>query len=217
MLLPKFCAVVIAIFTIGTSGVVAQDGDAARMQFFALVKQSYALTKDVPFRNVTIVETGDTATTKDWRPYSSWIEELIVPGRLHLKYTSRGVGEFIQVDKSKYILDSQGHWTSTNEERGLDRVNPASPRLGFADDSTVFYNISPEIPDKNVTAFRLLYKRKPALDDPETSIFIKTFWFDPSGVLYKEDVIGYNGKNWVRTTQNYEYDPNIKIEAPITN
>jgi hypothetical protein len=217
MMVFRFCLVVFVTYTIGVSAIIAQDGETARSQFFAKIKQSYALTKDSPIRNITTVETGDTSTTKDWKPYSSWIEELILPDRQHFKYTLRGSGEFIQIEKTKYHTDPQGHWTSTFEEGGPSLLNPASPRFGFADDSTVFSNISSEVPEKDVTVFRLMYKRKPVLEDPEKSIFVKTFWFDERGVLFKEDVIGYNGRNWVRTTQNYEYDPNIRIEAPIPN
>lgn|GEM_PF-5138533 len=211
----KFCAGVLVAYIIGISAVIAQDGEGTRSQFLAQVKQSYGLTKDSPFRNITVVETGDTATTKDWKPYSSWVEGIIAPERLHFKYTSRGNGEFIQIEKTRYSIDPQGRWTRTVEERKLDRVNPASPRLGFANNSTTFYNISSELPEKNLTAFRLVSKREPELQDPEKSIFIYTFWFDERGVLCKQDSIAYNGRNWVRTTQNYEYDLNIKIEAPI--
>ena len=45
----------------------------------------------------------------------------------------------------------------------------------------------------------------------------QTFRFvpDTDGILFKHVSIGYNGRNWVRTTEVFEYDPAIKIEAPI--
>lgn len=50
-----------------------------------------------------------------------------------------------------------------------------------------------------------------------TDVQTESYWFDASGRFVKilEEYYDGDTKNVSRKTEEYEYDPNIKIEAPV--
>jgi hypothetical protein len=194
-----------------------QAMQAIRAKLVAAMKKSFDLTADASYRARTTVETGSSSTGKNWSPYSSWVIEGVFPDLFHLAYTSGRRGDFVWMGKTKYSSEeANGDWLRTEEKIGRSPQNPASA-IGLSGPNFEFYDASAESGDSGVTVFRVV--KNPVRDtaDFEPKIVTWTYWFDERGLLFKHDSIGYNGRNWVRTTENYEYDPTIKIDVPISN
>ena len=82
-----------------SSIVLCQETRIDRSEFLASMRKSETATKGIPYRTRTTIETGPTHNGP-WQPYSSMVEERVVPDRSHLIYTSRNRGEYIRVGRS---------------------------------------------------------------------------------------------------------------------
>jgi len=199
---------------IGSSSIFGQDAESDRATIEAAMKRSREITKDASYRTVTKVETGTSPTTKEWEPYSSWRIENVYPDRTHFKYTSGRTGEWIGIGRVRYTRqqNEKDEWVQGEAPPPI-WVNNPSAQIGLNGPVFKFYNAVGLASDAAVTVLRVV--KEPDGTSPQKATVFWTFWFDKDGILFKHDSIGYNGRNWVRNTQMYEYDPTIKIEAPI--
>jgi len=201
------------LLIIGPSVVFSQDVETLRSEFQAAMRKSVELTKDISYRTKITVEMGTTSTTTDWQPYSSRVVESSFPDRAHVTFTSSIKSEFIQIGKVRYETSPNGTWVRTEVSKDPPIRNPAAA-IGVSGPSFEFSKTSSQADDGDATIFCIIKNPEPGAKD-FAQVVTFTFWFDGKGILYKFDSIAYNGKAWVRTTSNYEYDPSIKIEAPI--
>lgn len=204
----------LALLIIGPSVVFSQEAETLRSEFRAAMNKSAALTANASYRNRATVEMGSTPTTSEWQPYSSRVVEFAYPDSTHIVHTSRIKGEFIQIGKITYQTYQNGSWVQSEVRKESPVTNPAAA-IGVGGPNFEFSKPSSLASDGRATVFRIVKNPEPGTKDFETQVVTWTFWFDDTGILYKHDSIAYNGSNWVRTTEVYEYDPSIKIEAPI--
>ena len=204
------------VVIIGTGVGIGQDAGTLPSEFRAAMRKSFELTKDVSYRNNVTVEMGSTSTTTEWQPYSSRVAAFSFPDRAHIIRTSRINGEFIQIGKVTYQTYQNGTWVRSEVQKDPSITNPAAG-IGVGGPNFEFSKATPDSPDGQATVFRIVKNPEPGTKDFDKQVLTWTYWFDDKGILYKHESIGYNGTNWVRTTEVYEYDPTIKIEAPIIN
>lgn len=118
--------------------------------------------------------------------------------------------EFVRIGKYLYSrTDPNSKW-ELNEDKGWANYpnNPAG-RFGFPPWSE-FSLVSS---DGKAATIRVVAKRSVDADEKHTDIVV--FVFDSKGILIQKEEIGYNGWSFVRRIEDYEYDSNIKVEAPI--
>ena len=198
---------------IGSAGVFGQDVESDRATIEAARKKSRELTRDASYRTTTKVETGASPTTTTWEPYSSWTIENVYPDRSHFRYTSFRTDEAIGIGLTRYTRQNENaNWVRSEQKPPTSVNNPAAV-IGLNGPMFQFYKAVNLSPDDAETVFRVV--KKPDGVSPQKAIVIWTFCLDKDGILYKHVSISYNGRNWVRTTEVYEYDQAIKIEAPI--
>lgn len=204
----------VCLLTVSISTLTAQESEITRADFLGLMKRSDDVTKASPHRIKATVETGMTLAGP-WEPYSSMVEERVLPDRSYTVYTSRLRGETLRVGKVNYRKQRDGSWVRHPEEAQGWLVTPSSEPM-FAGPVVEYWRITHnESTEGKGTAVKVV--SKPKVESPElaTGTLTYVYYFDDKGVLYKHLSTAFNGKNWVKTTSVYEYDPKIKIEAPI--
>lgn len=204
----------ILIFLFGASWTAAQEREISITDFQTYLKNSIALTKTGSFRRTVTVESGDSPKG-GWEPYSSWVSEYIFPDRSHDKYTSGRQGESIWIGNSFYSKSSDGSWSTSRKQTGPAVSSPSSPR-GFGDRLVKLYITPSNAPAEGASVvIREISKPKDATADFNERLFYFSRWFFEDGILIKYENIGFNGRNWVRFLEVYDYDPYIRIEAPL--
>lgn len=202
----------LALTTVGASAVIAQDRGITREQFQGYLSISREATGESPFRNRTVIVTSENPTGP-WKPYSSWISEVVLPDRSHLAYTSGRVGEFIHIGKRSFSKQADGIWQeSENTIRGSMSV-PAA-RVAFGKPVVIYTETRSHAgPELNIVTIIRRPDANAQVLGKDTVTY--TYSFDRNGVLIEFRSIAHNGYNWVRRTESFEYDSEIKIDAPI--
>lgn len=200
------------IIIFATTGALAQDRMITRSEFLTFMKWSEEATKTAPYRKTITFETGQTQEGP-WKPYSSMVDEVITPDRSRLTYTSGPPREFVRIGKSMYSKESNGSWTLAKEEAQGWRVSPASEPMFRG--PVIEYWIAEVKGESQETVIKVVSKPEATAVRPETEILFYTYFFDQNGQLSRATSISFNGKNWVKCTENIEYDLDIRIEAPI--
>ena len=197
---------------LGVCAAGAQDSKIDRREFLDYLETSRQLTKSTSFRNLTTIQTSDYPD-RSWKPYSSWIVESVFPDRSYLSYKTGRRGDFVRI--GKYLYSKEQHsspWVRTEDDGQKWASIPSHPASipGFKG-PLVEFSISEK--GETGTVVRVVSKPTSTAESKDTLTYI--YSFDTQGALHSIESIGYNGRNFVRRIENYEYDPNIRIEAPI--
>lgn len=200
----------LALLFVNVFEVSAQKTGISNKDLVSYFQRSQKATGDGPFRNRTVIETGETHDGP-WKPYSSWIYQVILPDRSHLQYTSGRVGEFIHIGERSFSMAANGGWTESKDTISGSTSSPSNPFRAFRGPVVVYTE------DREGDMLRVTVTSKPSAEaEPShTKTLTHMYYFDSTGVLKREQSIGYNGSKWVRRTETFEYDPNIRIVAPI--
>ena len=192
-----------------TSGVQAQSRTTTRAAFVEYMERSDGATKNSPYRRIITIESSDNANG-NWAPFSSMVQECILPDRSRLVYRSGPQGEYIRIGKTQYGKESANRgWVLSDKEAQGWIVTPSSTP-GFNGPIIEYLILDPE---KNGTVVKVISKPSDVTDAKESWTY--EYSFDDKGFLVRFRSIGYNGSRLTRRTEEFEYDPNIKIEAPI--
>jgi hypothetical protein len=142
-------------------------------------------------------------------------EERILPDRSHLIYKVGRPGEFIRVGKTIYGRETDSTWVRSPGEAEGWLVSPSSTPV-FKGPIVEYIMLGPEeFTDAYSTVLKVVSKPDSVSADLEKQVLTYTYWFDEKAILYKHESIAFNGSNWIRRVESYEYDPEIKIVAPI--
>lgn len=194
------------------SSSVAQDAKIERLEFLDYLAISRNLTKDTPFRESTIIQTS-YLPDRDWKPYSSWVAESVSPDRSYLSYKTGRQGDFVRIGKVLYSREQPASSWVRIEDDGKQwiyaRPNPASVP-GFRGPLVNYHVLEKSVTG---TVIRVTSKPNELAESKDTLIYF--YSFDRNGVLFRLESVGHNGRDFVRRTESYEYDPDINIEAPI--
>ncbi len=199
------------LILIGLSNASAQETEVSHKGLFDRLQQSLKTTGEGPFRTVTVIKRGQAATGP-WKPFSSWIFEAVPPDRSRIRHTSGSKGLHINIGNRKFSKpDGKGKWVESVSDVPPSTGPPANPNVGFQG-SVVNYT---ETRDGDAVTVQVVLKPNAATEpsNPKTRTYI--YYFDSKGVLIRKQLIFPDGTNWILRTDTYEYDPTIRIEAPI--
>jgi hypothetical protein len=212
------------VFHVLFVGIIIAYGQSAtisRAELLTYMGASEKATKGIPYRVDTTVEMSERQNGP-WSPYSSWFELRIAPDRWHITYLSgpsllAGIpSEYIRVGRTKFAKDRTRGWAQEQAEVVGVVVNPASTP-GF-NGPVVRYellDVVDEFIDPNMKAVRVVSGKTADLDISDKETLTYVYVFDDHGILKKTESYSYNGTKWIRRRESIEYDPTIKIEAPI--
>lgn len=200
----------VLLLLLSSSGLMAQERAITRLEFLGMMRMSEDLTKSSPYRYSVTIEIG-AGPNGPWEPYSSWLDERVLPDRSHLIYTSRIRGEVIRVGKVIYRKEVNGSWVRHPDEAKGWVVNPASAP-GFNGPIVEYWSIPFEDDGATVKVISRPQEKSAKFDE---EIYTYFYHFDQNELLYKKRSTSFNGTNWVHRVERIDYDPNIIIEAPI--
>jgi hypothetical protein len=165
----------------------------------------------LPLRTRTTVEIGETRYG-EWKPYSSWVSEVIRPDRSRLTYASGRSGDFIHIGKVSWTLSEEGIWTETALDGFRpDMVSPSSFR-GFSESPLRSFT---EMDNGGNLVVTMQVRKKADALESDIGSGTALYYFDSQGVLFRQMSFSHNSFKWLRRTENYQYDPDMRIEAPV--
>ena len=202
----------LAIVLLAVCSSAAQEERAiSREKLAAYFRQSENAVGNFPFRDRTVIEFGETRNGP-WTPYSSWIMEAVRPDRSRITYTSGRFGEFIHIGKVSFAKELDGTWAEKSTDIIHGSTASPSAAKGFSSNP---HNSYTERIEGDTLVVTVLSKKDPIADATDTKNYTYHYYFDNKGILIRHIWFGHNGQSWVKRVENYEYDPNIRIEVPV--
>jgi hypothetical protein len=195
---------------VGCLGVVAQDREITRSEFMLYMSRALQAAKDMSFRERATTEMSDFPIGP-WEYHDSYRRENVFPDRYHFIHLDDPFGESIQIGRVLYHKAGKRPWTVS--EPGAPGI---STPAGIALQSDFKDGECKVGADNDLTAIRCASKRK-YLQNKETDMIrrFNTFWLDGSNRIVKLESIVFTSRNWARTILLFEYDPSIRVEAPM--
>jgi len=155
-----------------------------------------------------------------------YTKAFLPPNNSQVFYSSengagKSVHEIITIGPNIYVREENGAWKlETPEERAALPPPPKSIPMPLGADETVTVAHRPNVQlDGNITDFYELEKTSTKSDKNGLykTTSVTRYWINKNGTLAKleTETSPSNSKPLYRRTVIYEYDPNIKIEAPI--
>lgn len=197
----------------GAAAAAAQEkaiGLADLDRYFQRSEKAYP---NSPWSVRTVVEVGETPKGP-WESYSGWTYTVVPPDRAHLVYSGGRKGEFLHIGPISYSHAEDGRWVISEDTIKGSLASPnAIRRFG---DGVMSYT---ESRVGGVIAVTVTAKPSEGADPSDTctrtySIYFADLDIAGRGVITGEESIAHNGTQWVRTTNTYTFNPNIRIEAP---
>jgi hypothetical protein len=167
-------------------------------------------------RSTSVVSIGGGQTTTS-------VREFVAPDRTHNIGDGR---ETIVIGKIMYVKKDGGEWQnlgsqmSDMQEKMKEQVQKmsATEKADATKGLTVNYkSLGDEMLDGMPTAVYEMHSEfDTKVQGAGSIVTITKFWIGKSdGLFHKEESNGEEAGMKVKTTEIYEYDPNITIEAPI--
>lgn len=217
-------AFVVALSLCALLKVSAQEATFDENTLNALKKDSAAWLEGKKIRIVSVDERleneGKTSVVR-----SKSTSEFLPPDRYHYIFeTTTAAGtertEYIDIGKESFVRRGDGDWEifvpsgkggmGNGTGDGFERpqietkvVRTLSKNVNVNDQTANLY--------QTVTTVKYTFTTR-----THTNVFIESYWFDNSGRMLKsfEETQYGDTKKSTRSTTEYDYDPNLKIEAP---
>jgi hypothetical protein len=179
-------------------------------------RQSLTSQKAYRVRSTSVVSIGGGQTRTS-------VREFVAPDRTHNIEDGR---EVITIGKVMYVKKG-GEWQnlgtqmSDMAEKMKERVQQLSPeeKAGATKGLSVgnYKSLGDEMLDGvPTTVYEMHSQVDTKVQGVGSIVMITKFWIGKSdGLFHKEESNGEEAGMKVKTTRTYEYDPSIKIEAPI--
>ena len=206
--------VVVSVFVLllGVAFCYSQETQTVTERARQLRMDSYKILSSTPHRVKITIESRATEESP-WELYSSMTDEVASPTRRHVvQHFGPGTlrREYIYIDRQTYMkLLPDGPWQLLP-----DSYTGATVRqLGGVSSSAI-----DERKDGNVVDTRSQGRLQVIRTGEIVDLDTKTKeWFDDSGRLIRTEVEQWNHdrKRFQRRTEEFQYDPTIKVEAPI--
>jgi TonB family protein len=205
------CVVVILVGVIGS---MAQEKPITLADLDRYFQQSEKVAFNSPWSVRTVVNVG-ASPKGPWEDYSGWEYSVVPPDRAHLVYHSGRKGEFLHIGPLSYRKGEDGMWAISNDTIKGSMVSPANARrLG---DGVISYTQS-----RSGGIIVVTVVSRPSADaDPSDTrtrtyiIYFADLDIAGRGMITGEESIVHNGSKWVRTTNIYTFDPNIRLDEPV--
>ena len=204
--------------------IFAQDQTALKQQLTNLKENAYKKSKNKTYR---VKMTGEShRRSNDPKPnqFSSQIREYTPPDNSHIIYklkTDQGIlqEEKILIGQKEYIKQSDGSWREAPSRGNGIGGNFAVAGNPIENEVSVeyFYKGKKNINNQTADLYEVRTTRKYKTTNTE-SINTERYWFDQNGMFLRTENEGkINNKVTSSSISEYEYNLNIKIEAPKIN
>jgi hypothetical protein len=174
-------------------------------------KQWAKFLSETPHRMKMIVEMRDTQDS-NWELYSSQTKE-VAGDRWHLIQHTGLKFEIIGIDGRTYQKLPEGSWQVGNARDGYTGATVRSISKPMIQFSEIQNKDGSKVVDTRTQWTQQVIRTGEVVDmDRKTRE-----WFDEAGRLVRVETEHFNfeRKKFQKNTEVYEYDPNIRIEAPI--
>ncbi len=203
----------VVVMLVGVSAAAAQEKVISLARLDGYFHQSERAYPNSPWSVRTIVELGESPTGP-WESYSSWNYSVVPPDRAHLEYTSGRKGEFLYIGLLSYSKGDDGKWAISENTIKGSMVSPSAIRR-FGDGEISYTQTR----SGDIIAVTVISKPSADADLADTRNRTYVIYFADldivgRGVITGEESIVYNGTKWVRRTELYTFNPNIRIETP---
>lgn len=221
----KAAAFVFAFLLSASLNVAAQESTFEDEDFYKVKGQASEML-DGKILRITTVEESFENGNKTPVKFEKYINEIIPPDRSHFvveKKTAKGIErtEYIDIGKERFIKENGGEWkkfepTGSGVGSGSGSGSGVEPKI-----ETSVKNILKKgetVNKQTVDLYQIVTNRKYIYPTKTyTDVQTESYWFDRSGRFVKtlEEYNDGETKTVSRKTETYEYDPNIKIEAPV--
>ena len=198
---------------VGAASVGAQEKVISLADLDGYFQQSAKAYSNSPWSVRTVVEVGETPKGP-WESYSGWTHTVVPPDRAHLAYSRGRKGEFLNIGPLSYRKAEDGTWSVTEDAIKRSLASPNTMRR-FGD-GVISYT---QTRVGDIIAVTVTSKPSVGADPADTRTRTYVIYFADldiagRGVITGEESIVHNGRKWVRTTNIYTFNPNIRIESP---
>jgi len=211
--------------------IFAQEKMVSEQEITNLRNNAYEKLKNKTYRVIMTSEGYVNAKDSSPNQFVKGITEYISPDRLHSIY-ERKTGETtfreeaISIGQKKYVKQDNENWkellplgNSAGNATGIGSGSGFKTAI-IDNEKTVEYKYKGKETIKNQKADLYVVTTMRKYNSPNfksTTVITEKFWLDKDGVFLKrESETKLNYKKVINhILWEYEYDPNIKIEAPI--
>jgi hypothetical protein len=199
---------------VGVSGVYSQAEVITAAEYAGMLSAANNIARSTPYRDKMTVEFADSVDGP-WERYSYQETEWIAPDRnRNVQFTGNRY-ETIQIGDSVYKRKAGGPWT-----RNQRTIPQSTQTVWTIKESSAEYILHRATTEGGNTIVERTFTGGlvRSIDGTVFERFAKSrTWFDTQRRVVKEESITYNHqhKSFHRTTREIEYDPTIRIEAPI--
>jgi len=186
----------------------AQQKSDDSKEFDVIYRKSFELRREKPNRIKTTSETFDNDGVTLKEKYVS-VNEAIPPDRSYYSSTSEvnsvtKKSESIKIGEKRFVRRDGGEW-KIDDSKGIYGVGAEGRKSVKLIEKTTFNN-------QTVNVYEVKGNDSSSLDGD--SDFTAKYWFNEAGLLLKEESENIFADKIVRRVSIYEFDANIKIEAP---
>lgn len=216
----------IPLFTfLAVFSVFPQATEISEKDLNAIIDRATAATGSLARREKAVTELSDDMIPPTKRTLT-FTKTFIPPNKTQTYYSSesplgKDVWETINIDSNVYKRAQEGTWKlETPEEMRMLPPSPKATQLPAAIDQITKVVHKPNISlDNQLTDFYEIEKMSTKTDKNGTYKIatVSKYWLNKNGTFAKLETANYTSNSIAgyRRTVIYEYDPNIKIEAPI--
>ena len=212
--------VLLLVFVTSSSfSIPAQEKEISPQDFVTIRNRDFTLrnANQTPYREKMTTEKR-ISEDGQWEFYSYQVTEYVNPGKVHnIQYTGLKL-ETIGIADDIYSKAPDQPWVHRKRVTGIASSAPVTfPSTG---PTTFQYKIlRTEVVDgRNTMVVREVAKEQRAFKGvPVEFVVTRHYWIDDNGLIVKRDdeALDPAQKTYIRHTYILEWDPSIKIEAPL--
>jgi len=224
----KYRIICLALFLVSAAGLAADAFGQTSFEDETLIqlKNSSEQTMEGKKMRIVTVEERFENEGKTSVSFSKSMNEILPPDRNRFVYeemTASGIErtEYINIGENSFVRRNDGEWKISVPSgmiigSGTGSGNGIIPKVEVAIVKTLTKGET--VNNQSADLYKTIESRKYIYPDTTyINVSTESFWFDRRGMLVKSSREFQDGerKSLSRTTEEYEYNPNFKIEAPI--
>lgn len=221
----KSAAFVFAILLASVFQVAAQESTFDDNALYELQERAREMLADKVLR-ITTMDARFEKGNKTPVTYEKYISETVPPDRNRFvveKKTAKGIEqtEYIDIGRDRFVKRNGGEWEifePTGSGRGTGSGTGSGEEPKIETTSKNVLKKGEKINNQTVDLYQVVTNRKYIYPTKTyTDVQTESFWFDRNGRFVKTVEEYHDGETGKvsRKTVEYEYDPKIKIEAPV--
>lgn len=211
--------IIFSILAINTALVFGQGRTLNKEEYNKITQKAFGDLQGKPYRGIFTSEFFDDRNSSPTETTKS-ISEFVPPDRYHWTIESKNLKrETIIIGSKKYYRLNNGEWT--DKEEMLTQLSSGNSS-GIPRDSSEVYKVFEDVKlnGKKINLYEKITKLTNFSTENKgtTKIWTSKIWISKDGIILKlqDEYETIGKKSLQRSITVYEYDPNIKIEAPKT-